>query len=142
MRARERASAESRNPSVARRLQTRSPVRGLTAMASTPGTVYASTDLSRSDVDALPGPVVLDFGTGWCGVCRRTAPLVVAALAAHPHVRHLRIEDGAGRRLGRSFRIKLWPTLVFLRDGREIERLVRPNDAEAIGLALSRIDPR
>jgi thioredoxin 1 len=111
-------------------------------MASTPGAAYAPTELSRGDVDALRGAVVLDFGTGWCGVCRRSAPLVAGALAAHPHVRHLRIEDGPGRRLGRSFRVKLWPTLVFLRDGREVERLVRPDDAEAIGRALSRIDPR
>ena len=31
--------------------------------------------------------------------------------------------DASGRPLGRSFKVKLWPTLVFLRDGREIERL-------------------
>ena len=111
-------------------------------MVSDRTATYATSPLSRADVDALTGPVVLEFGTGWCGVCRRTAPLVADALAAHPRVRHLRIEDGPGRRLGRSFGIKLWPTLVFLREGREVERLVRPNDAEAIGSALCRIDPR
>jgi thioredoxin 1 len=37
--------------------------------------------------------------------------------------------------------VKLWPTLVFLRDGRELERLVRPRDAGAIDDALARIDP-
>lgn len=111
-------------------------------MVLEPTAAYAASPLSRADVDALTGPVVLDFGTAWCGVCRRTAPLVTDALAAHPHVRLLRIEDGPGRRLGRSFRIRLWPTLVFLREGREVERLVRPNDAGAIDRALCRIDPR
>lgn len=99
-------------------------------------TPYAASDLSRADVDALQGPVVLDFGTSWCGVCRASAPLIRDALAAHPGVRHIRIEDGPGRRLGRSFRVKLWPTLVFLRDGREVDRLVRPREAEAIDRAL------
>ena len=117
-------------------------VAGLIAMASNPAAGYADSDLSRRDVDALQGPVVLDFGTSWCGVCRRTAPLVDDALARRPAVRHLRIEDGPARRLGRSFRVKLWPTLVFLRDGGEVDRLVRPRDAEAIGRALARIDPR
>jgi thioredoxin 1 len=37
-------------------------------------------------------------------------------------VRHVKVEDGSGRRLGRSFGVKLWPTLVFLRDGREVAR--------------------
>ena len=115
---------------------------GLIAMASNSAAGYAASDLSRGDVDALQGPVVLDFGTSWCGVCRRTAPLVDDALARHPDVRHLRIEDGPGRRLGRSFRVKLWPTLVFLRDGGEVDRLVRPHDAEAIGQALARIGAR
>ena len=111
-------------------------------MASNPATDYAASGLSRSDVDALQWPVVLDFGTSWCGVSRRTAPLVDGALTRHPDVCHLRIEDGPGRRLGRSFRVKLWPTLVFLRDGGEVDRLVRPHDTEAIGRALARIDSR
>jgi len=111
-------------------------------MASNAAAGYAASELSRSDVDELRGPVVLEFGTSWCGVCRRTAPLVAAALAPYPGVRHVRIEDGPGRALGRSFRVKLWPTLVFLSDGRELDRLVRPYDAQAIGRALARIDPR
>ena len=44
-------------------------------------------------------------------------------------VRHLRVEDGRGRPLGRSFRIKLWPSLVLLRDGEEVARVVRPREA-------------
>ncbi|HET8877523.1 MAG TPA: thioredoxin family protein [Casimicrobiaceae bacterium] len=101
---------------------------------------YSSTTLSRRDVEALAGSTVLDFGTSWCGVCRATAPVVAQALAAHPGVRHLAIEDGPGRALGRSYRIKLWPTLVFLRAGREVERLVRPRDVRSIVQALAKID--
>jgi thioredoxin 1 len=55
-------------------------------------------------------------------------------------VRHLKIADASGRRLGRSFGVKLWPTLVFLRDGRETARLVRPDGGAAIRQALARID--
>jgi thioredoxin 1 len=91
---------------------------------------------SRAQVDALSGPALLEFGTSWCSWCRRAQPLIQAALAAHPEVRHIKVEDGPGRPLGRSFRVKLWPTLVFLKDGREIDRLVRPADEAAISAAL------
>jgi thioredoxin 1 len=101
---------------------------------------YSSTRLSRDDVEALEGPTVLDFGTSWCGACRASAPVIAQALAAHPGVRHLAIEDGPGRPLGRFYRVKLWPTLVFLRDGIEVERLVRPRDVRSIVQALGRID--
>lgn len=53
-------------------------------------------------------------------------------------MRHLKVEDGSGRPLGRSFRVKLWPTLVFLRDGQEVSRLVRPQQAGPIRDALAR----
>ena len=56
-------------------------------------------------------------------------------------MRHLKVADGPGRPLGRSYRVKLWPTLVFLRDGQEVARLVRPGDATPIGEALASIDP-
>ena len=54
----------------------------------------------------------------------------------------MRVEDGPGRRLGRQFGVKLWPTLVFLRDGQEVCRLVRPNQAADVSQALERIAPR
>lgn len=94
----------------------------------------------RTAIDALVGPAVLEFGTSWCGHCNAAQPLIETAFADHPGVRHIKVEDGPGRPLGRSFRVKLWPTLVFLRDGQEVGRLVRPADATVIAQALSGID--
>jgi thioredoxin 1 len=104
--------------------------------------VYAETEPKRAEIDALEGPVLLEFGSPGCGYCRRAQPLIAAALAAHPGVRHIKIADASGRRLGRSFAVKFWPTLVFLRDGKEAARLVRPEGAGALGQALAGIDAR
>jgi thioredoxin 1 len=79
----------------------------------------------------------VQFGTDWCGYCAAAEPLVEAALADRPEVPRLKIEDGKGRALGRSFGVKLWPTLVFLHDGREVARVVRPRSSEDITLALA-----
>lgn len=89
-------------------------------------------ELSVADVAAMPGATLLEFGTAWCGHCAAAQPLIAAALVAHPGVRHIRVEDGPGRRLGRHYGVKLWPTLVFLRDGRELAREVRPTRADLI----------
>jgi thioredoxin 1 len=104
-------------------------------------TTYLDKEPARDAVDAWPGPALLEFGTPWCGWCRAAQSHIAQALATHPAVRHVKVEDGSGRRLGRSFGVKLWPTLVFLRDGQELARLVRPQDAAAIADALARIDP-
>ena len=101
---------------------------------------YAAAEPKRAEVDALEGPALIEFGNPWCGYCRRAQPLLAEALADHPRVRHLKVADGSGRRLGRSFRVKLWPTLVFLRDGKELARLVRPAGPDEIRDALARID--
>lgn len=102
-------------------------------------TEFTFPEPSRADIDAMQGALVLEFGTDWCGFCRAAQPLIAAAFQGHPGIGHIRVEDGSGRRLGRSFRIKLWPTLVFLRDGREVSRLVRPQQQDDISAAMARI---
>ena len=92
---------------------------------------------SRESVDAMRGVTVLEFGTTWCGFCRAARPTIDRALAEHPEITHVKIEDGKGKRLGRSFGVKLWPTLVVLRDGVECARLVRPHGIDEIRSALA-----
>lgn len=91
---------------------------------------------SRDDVDRLPGATVVEFGTPWCGHCQRAQPLIEAALKDLADIAHVKVEDGPGQRLGRTFGVKLWPTLVFLKDGQEVARLVRPQGGPDIALAL------
>jgi thioredoxin 1 len=95
-------------------------------------TAYSTASPSRAEVDRFAGATVLEFGTDWCGYCQGAQPVIGEALARHPEVRHLKIEDGPGRPLGRSFKVKLWPTLIFLRDGAEVARVVRPTEVEAV----------
>jgi thioredoxin len=85
---------------------------------------------SREEIDQMPGPVLLEFGASWCGHCRALAPRVSQLLKEHPEVRHIKVEDGPGKPLGRSFGVKLWPNFVFLRDGQVVKQLARPRAEE------------
>lgn len=94
---------------------------------------------TRADVDRLPGTTVIEFGTPWCGHCQRAQPLIEAVLTNRAGVAHVKVEDGPGQRLGRSFGVKLWPTLVFLKDGQEMARLVRPQGHGELEQALQQL---
>ena len=102
---------------------------------------YVTKEPTRAEIDALDAPTVLQFGTPWCGHCQAAQPFIAAAFADYPQISHIKVEDGRGRPLGRSFGVKLWPTLVFLKDGKEVARLVRPQDAAEIGAAMRQIAP-
>lgn len=100
---------------------------------------YEPEKVSRDQLDGRVGAVVVQFGTNWCGWCRAAEPEIETAFADRPDVERIKVEDGPGRPLGRSFRIKLWPTLVFIRDGQEVARVTRPQSASAITEALARL---
>lgn len=90
---------------------------------------------SPADVKTWKGGVVLEFGASWCPICNRARPMIDRVLATRDGLRHEWVEDGSGKPLGRSFRVKLWPTLIALRDGVEVARVVRPQtpaDVEAV----------
>lgn len=91
---------------------------------------------SRAEVERWQGLTLLEFGSAGCGHCRAAQAPVAEALAGQTQWQHLLVEDGAGRALGRSFHVKLWPTLVLLRDGQEVGRLVRPRSAPEVAAAL------
>jgi len=80
----------------------------------------------RDEVDAMAGAVLLEFGVDWCPHCQIAQPLIADALKRYPKVRHIRLEDGKGKRLGRSFTVKVWPALIFVKDGAEVARVIRP----------------
>jgi thioredoxin 1 len=94
--------------------------------------LYTSNAPTRESLDALTGITVLLFGVNWCGHCQAAAPFISEAFGGFPDIQLLRIEDGAGRPLGRSFKVKLWPTLVFLVNGKEAGRVIRPLDSNVI----------
>jgi thioredoxin 1 len=92
--------------------------------------------VKRADLDMLNGPAVVEFGASWCEYCQTAQPDIAAALIKYPNVNHIKIEDSRGQRLGRTYAVKLWPTLIFLKNGIEISRLVRPADITSITVAL------
>ena len=97
---------------------------------------FLAQEPARAEVDALPGLVLLEFGAPWCPHCQRVQASLQTALATRPDVRHIKVEDGSGLPLGRSFRIKLWPTLVLMRDGHEIARAMRPTTVAEVDQVL------
>lgn len=100
---------------------------------------YLNPAPSVEEIESVKGTCLLEFGTDWCSYCQAAASIIEDAIKLSG-INHLKIEDGKGMRLGRRYKVKLWPTLILLKDGREVSRLVRPESTEAIKLAINSVD--
>ncbi|MFC0154259.1 thioredoxin family protein [Xanthomonas dyei] len=101
---------------------------------------YATQAPERGEIDAQTGLQLLEFGTDWCGHCIAAQPLLQKLLGGYDAMAYRKFEDGKGRPLGRSFRVKLWPTVILLRDGEEVARAVRPQTREDLQDLLAVLD--
>ena len=100
---------------------------------------YTEAAPTRDELNARTEPIIVQFGANWCGHCQGAQPLIDEALAKHPELKPIMVEDGRGRPLGRGFQVKLWPTLVFLKGGQEVARVVRPGSASEVGDAIAKL---
>lgn len=87
---------------------------------------WSQETLTRDELDALTGLTLVEFGAHWCPHCQAPQSQLQQALEQRDDIRHLKIEDGKGRPLGRSFKVKLWPNFVLMKDGEVLEQLARP----------------
>jgi thioredoxin 2 len=77
------------------------------------------------EVERSPLPVLLDMWAPWCGPCRMIAPTIeqlAGELAGRVKVAKLNTDEHA--MTGSRFNVRSIPTLLVMRDGKEIDRLV------------------
>lgn len=93
---------------------------------------YVDQEPSLDSIEHMAGLTVLEFGAPWCGYCQAATPFIKSVLSEAHLLAHIKVFDGKGKRLGRAFQVKLWPSLILLNNGKEVARLVRPESAEQV----------
>jgi thioredoxin len=101
---------------------------------------YSEEAFTFEQISESSGDVLLEFGAPWCGHCQAASPAINEVVSEHSELRHIKIYDGKGKRLGRMFKVKLWPTLILLHDGKEVARLVRPLRSDEVRQLISKIN--
>lgn len=98
---------------------------------------YTEDEPALEHVSELTADAVLEFGAPWCGHCQAAQPAIEEVLKANTELLHIKVHDGKGKALGRAFAVKLWPTLILLRNGKEVKRLVRPLQTQELRQLLA-----
>ena len=91
------------------------------------------------DVEGSPVPVLMDAWAPWCGPCHMIAPIIdqlAAELAGRIRVVKLNVDDNP--RTAARFDLRSIPTLLVLKGGREIDRLVGVQPKQEIARRLER----
>jgi thioredoxin 1 len=101
---------------------------------------YTENPPTLDQVSSLTGSAILEFGAPWCEHCQAAKSAVKEVMDENPTLTHIKVYDGKGKRLGRAFNVKLWPTLILLKDGKEIDRLIRPLQSDEVRQLIAQSD--
>jgi thioredoxin 2 len=94
-------------------------------LAVSAGPVTVTDTNFASEVEQSPLPVLLDMWADWCGPCHKIAPVIeqlATELSGRVRVGKLNVDQN--RQTAARFRVQSIPTLLVLKNGREVDRLV------------------
>ena len=92
------------------------------------------------DVERSPVPVLVDAWAPWCGPCHMIAPVIdqlASELAGRVRVVKLNVDDNP--RTAARFDLRSIPTLLVLKGGREVDRLIGVQPKQEIARRLTKI---
>jgi thioredoxin 2 len=108
------------------------------AFVSTPVTVTDAT--FSAEVERSPLPVLVDAWAPWCGPCRMIAPAIdelAEEMAGRVRVAKLNVDDNPTT--AARFDLRSIPTLLLIKGGREVDRIVGVVPKAEIARRLERV---
>ena len=73
-------------------------------------------------------PVLVDFYADWCGPCKMISPIIdqiAKEYKGKATVAKINVDEN--RDLALQFGVMSIPTLIFFKDGREVQRILEPD---------------